>query len=365
MKLLTSLLALALSVSAQTTSTPVVIKGEGCPVIALLQFSPDGSELARACAFGPFQLFDTATYDKSRTFRSEVDYTPALESFAFSPDGKTMATAGYKGALIWKTNDPGKPVLLGKPLKPFFGVDEVYALDKPLHVLEPPPPSSDEFAKVLSVDYSPDGKFILTKHHNGQVKIWNAATWTLLSELTVGVKGNSILFTALAIAPDSKSFVIGDENGLLHIWNLDSKSEVRTVPSPGGLVHIAYLTFSPDGRTLVAIHQGNTFRDSLAILWNTADWTAQSMPGYAAAAFSPDGRLLALGGRDIKLLDPSSREEIRTIKAPTVIKGEIMGPGPDADQAIPCTITAVALSPDGTTLALGCPGSLRVLNLKH
>lgn len=364
MKLLCSLLAVTLSVSAQTISSPVVIKGEGCPLVAFLQFSPDGSELARACAFGPFQLFATTTYDKSLTFRSEVDYTPALNSFAFSPDGKTMATAGYKGALIWKTDDPGKPVQLGKPLKPFFGVDEVYALDKPLHVLEPPPPSSDEFAKVLSVDYSPDGKFILTKHHNGHVKIWNASTWTLQSELTVGVKGNSILFTALAIAPDSKSFVIGDENGLLHIWNLDSKSETRTVPSPGGMVHITHLTFSPDGKILVAIHQGKTFFDAVAMLWNTADWTAHSMPGYGAAAFSPDGQMLALGGRDIKLLDPASRQELRTIKAPTITRGEVLRPGPDADRELPYSISALALSPDGATVAIGCPGSVRVLNLK-
>ncbi len=118
------------------------------------------------------------------------------------------------------------------------------------------------------------------------------STWTLQSELTVGVKGNSILFTALAIAPDSKSFIIGDENGLLHIWNLDSKSEIRTVPSPGGLVHIAYLTFSPDGKTLVAIHQGNTVRDSVAMLWNTADWTAQSMPRLRRCRIFP-GRPVA------------------------------------------------------------------------
>jgi WD40 repeat protein len=125
-----------------------------------------------------------------------------------------------------------------------------------------------------------------------------------------------------------------------------------------------HLTFSPDGKILVAIHQGKTLRYSVPMLWNTADWTAQSMPGYGAAAFSTDGRLLALGGRGIKLLDTASREEIRTIKAPTVIKGEIMGPGPDADRVIPCPVTALALSPDGATIAIGCPGALRVLSLK-
>ena len=367
MKLLSLLLAFALSASAQTTSAPVVIKGEGCPLVFFLQFSPDGGELARGCAFGPIQLFDTATYKKSRTFRSEVDYTPGLKGFAYSPDGKTMATAlGRGGALIWRADDAGKPVLTeGKPLNPFFGVDKVYALDKPLHVLVPPSPSSDQFDSVLSADYSPDGKLILTKHHNGHVKTWNASTWTLQSELPIGEKGNSILFTALAIAPDSKSFVIGDQSGLLHVWNLDSKSETRTVPAPGVSLPIVHLVFSPDGKTLVAIHQGKTAFDAVAMLWNTADWTAQSKPGFGAAAFSPDGRLLVLGGREIKLLDPASRNEIRTIKAPTVTRGEVLvGDTPDADRELPYSITALALSPDGATLAVGCPGSLRLLNLK-
>ena len=366
MRLLTSLLVLALSAVAQTTSAPVVIKGEGCVVVAGLQFSPSGGELARECAVGPIQLFDTATYDKSRTFRPEIDYTPQLTGFAYSPDGKTMAIArNSTGASIWKADDPGKPVQFeGKPLKPFFGVDEVYALDKPLHVLVPPNPSSDQFASVLSVDYSPDGKLILTKHQNGHVKIWNASTWAPQGELVFSEKGNSALFTALAIAPDSKSFVIGDQNGLLHIWNLDTKSEVRTVPSPGGMTHIGYLTFSPDGKILVAIHQGKRPSDAVAMLWNTADWAAQSMPGYSAAAFSSDGKLLALGGRDIKLLDTASRNELRTIKAPVVTQGEVLSDSAHPSQELPYSITALAISPDGATLAIGCPGSLRVLALK-
>jgi WD40 repeat protein len=365
MKLLSSLLAVALSASAQTAGTPIVIKGEGCPLIASLQFSPDGRELARGCAFGPFQLFDTATYDKSRTFRSEIDYTPSLTGFAYSPDGKTMATArGRGGALIWQTDDPGKPAQLDKPLKPFFGVDEVYALDKPVHVLVPPIPSSDQFASVLSVDYSPDGKLIFTKHQNGHIKIWNASTWTLQSELTVSEKGNSALFTALAIAPDSKSFVIGGQNGVLYLWNLDSKAEIRSISSPGVPLPIVQLVFSPDGKTLVAIYRGKTPFDSVAVLWNTADWTPESKAGYGAAAFSSDGRLLALGGRDIKLLDPQSRKELRTLKAPKIMTGEVLPGAPDADQEMPYPIAALALSPDGATLAVGCPGSVRVLALK-
>ena len=43
----------------------------------------------------------------------------------------------------------------------------------------------------------------------------------------------------------------------------------------------------------------------------------QAESGYISAAFSKDGKLLALGGRrDIKLIDPDSREQIRDIELP-------------------------------------------------
>ena len=46
------LAALALGAFAQPTSTPVVIKREGCFAVMSLAFSPDGSEFAQACGFG-------------------------------------------------------------------------------------------------------------------------------------------------------------------------------------------------------------------------------------------------------------------------------------------------------------------------
>lgn len=371
MKLLTTfLVAWALGAWAQTSVTTVITKSEGCVGSALLQFSPDGGELARACGFAPIQLFDTATYNKSRTFRPEIDHTPELSGFDYSPDGKTMATArNHSGALIWKADDPGKPVPPnGKPMRPFYGVDEVYALDKPLHVLQPPNASGDDFGSVLSINYSPDGKLILTRHQSGNVKIWNASTWALQSELTVSEKGNKALFSALAIAPDSKSFVLADQDGMLHLWSLDSKSEIRVSRLPDGAGRPPLnLAFSPDGKTLAVIYLGQRFFDGQVVLWNTADWTALTKSGYEAAAFSRDGQLLALGGRDVKLLDPASRKELRTIDIPAIkTQVEVMGAAnsPDPSKKIPCGVAALAFSPDAATLAVSCfEGSLRIVKL--
>jgi len=373
MKLLSTFLAAcALGAPAQTSVTTVITKSEGCVAYAFLQFSPDGGELARACGFAPIQLFDTATYNKCRTFRSEIDYTPRLMGFDYSPDGKTMATAQNDGgALIWKADDPGKPVPPnGKPLKPFFGVDEVYALDKPLHVLQPPNAPGDDFASVLSISYSPDGKLILTRHQSGHLKIWNASTWALQSDLTVSEKGNKALFSALAIAPDSKSFVIADMDGLLHLWSLDRKSEIRAIRSPDGAGRPPLdLAFSPDGKTLAVVYVGQRFFDGPVVLWNTADWTAQTMSGYEVAAFSRDGKLLALGRRDdVRLLDLASRTELRFIDIPALkTQVEVFGPNnsPHPGEKVPCGVSGLAFSPDGATLAVNCSeGSLRIVKLR-
>jgi hypothetical protein len=165
MKLLASFAALALGALAQSTSTPVVIKREACFAAMSLAFSPDGCELAQPCGFAPIEMFDTTNYRKARTFRSQIDYTPDLTGFAYSADGKTMVTVRpIIGAEIWNAADPGKPVPPenGESFKSFYGVDELYALDKPLRVLEEPRASRDEFASALDANYSPDSKFLLS-----------------------------------------------------------------------------------------------------------------------------------------------------------------------------------------------------------
>ena len=360
---------LVLGACAEAPSTLVVIKGSGCIIVTFLQFSPDGRELARACGFGPIEMFETATYKKARTFRLEIDHTPELQGFAYSPDGKTIATArGHSGAVIWNAADPGRAVPSdGQPLRPFYGVDEVCALEMPLHVLEPNTASSDKFGSVLAISYSRDSNLVFTTHPNGHLKIWNTSTWTLQRELVVSEKGNRALSSVLTISPDGETFVIGDESGVLHYRSLAANAELRTLRPLDGTSRVASLLFSPDGKTLVATYRGAKVIDGSAIIWNTTDWTVHTESTYTSAAFSQDGKLLALGGPDIELIDTDSRRELRAIDLPQFTKAEVLPDAandPDAAEKIPCSVQALAFSPDGKTLAVGCfEGTLRILKL--
>jgi WD40 repeat protein len=100
--------------------------------------------------------------------------------------------------------------------------------------------------------------------------------------------------------------------------------------------------FAPDGKSLVTIHASES--GSSAVIWDTARWTTQVKPGFGSAAFSKDGKVLALGESNIELIDTASWKPIRTIKLPGLF--------------------ALAYSPDGRTLAVGgVDGTVRLVRV--
>ncbi len=341
------ILVLGLSAFAEASIPPEVIRGPFFWVVSL-QFSPGGGELMRMCLFNAVTLFDTANYRKARTFLPEIQHTPGLTSLSFSPDGRLIATAEEGRALIWNAADPGQP---NPEQSSFFGVDALYALETPLRVLEAPVPGpSGPEGGVGLVGFSPDGKLLLTTHRNGHVNIWNTGSWAQQGELAVA----DSQLSAVAFAPDGKTIVVADEKGVLHEWSLREKAEIRTLSTTRRVVG---LEFSRDGKVLISTQfMDKTFGDVPVIMWNTADWSAHTADGYYCAAFSHSGKLLALGARGhVKVIEPSSRKEIRTFPLPDITKGELLRnmKAPDANEKVPYPVSALAFSPEGDTLAVG------------
>jgi len=323
----------------------VVIKNGMGPVF-FLRFSPDGRELVRICQFGMVKLFDTTSYNKARTF------SVGMRMVAYSQDGTKIATAeGTDGARVWNSMSPGKLIKNSEK----YTEEELYLLDTPIKILQLP--SRDREKRIFWTEFSPDGKRLITTHASGHVKVWDTKSWTLENELTL----TDTEVRLATFTPDSKTIVIADVNGVLHEWNFELKAETKTRNTPE---YVTSIVFAPDAKTLVTTHQSFAM-----IWWDTSSSIAVVKKGFKSAAFSKDGKILALGGPHIELIDPATRKHLRIIELPQMTLGEINSrfkDRPNLDRKVPIGISALAFSPDGNTLAAGClDGTVRLVKMNQ
>jgi WD40 repeat protein len=327
-----------------------IVKVHGGAWLNYVCYSPDQKEFARVWAFGDL-ISDTESWKKHR------DFDVGIRMVAYSPDGKTMATAeGRDGARIWNTAERGEPA----PTLSALG--QMNKLTRSKHVLLTPAQARNQ-QQVVWTAYSADGSRLLTALSNGHVKIWKTDSGAAQADLAV----TTAPIACACFQPDGKRVAAGDAKGVLHVWDLEKNEAISVKPTQlGAIVGVAY---SPDATRLVTAHQPQYGKGSVAI-WNTADWTAQTQDGYWSAAFSKDGKTLALGGSDIRLLATPSLKELRKITLSQLstreasLMPEAVAADKNADAKMPVWIQSLAWRPDGRELAAGCfDGTVRLLRM--
>jgi RNA polymerase sigma factor (sigma-70 family) len=188
---------------------------------------------------------------------------------------------------------------------------------------------------IDSLLVSADGKTLISKTFYGDrtVCAWELATGKLLHQFPGHYDENH----AVAISPDGKTLAVGHDK-LIRFWDMASGRELRQLKAP--LPEVQGLAFSPDGKTLASGHGSEK-----VILWDLA--TAKSVAQLSAKhrrlmllAFTPDGKTLVTGDTldpTVRLFDLATRQERHRLSRPDFIR-------------------ALALSPDGSLLALAGRG---------
>jgi WD40 repeat protein len=272
-------------------------------VIQQLTYSPDGHTLATLYEGGDLTLWDTTTRRVQASLSDDADIGDAV---AYSPDGRSLTTAGTYGHSIqvW---------------------DPITRRVRTTVERDPIPPSGG--ASVIA--YSPDGRILATGGDG--VVLWNTHTWHPIATLASRSEVN-----AIAYSPDGRTLVTGGRrDGTVQVWDATTRHLRATLT--GHTDRVSEIAFSPDGRTLATGSWDGTVR-----LWDTATRRTRAiLTGHTGPvmtmALSPDGRTLAAGSDNgVRLWDMATH------------RTQAILPGGNA---------AIAYSPDGQTLAtLGLGG---------
>jgi WD40 repeat protein len=304
--------------------------------VGTLLFAPDSKMLAVAGGDRTVYLLDAESGKEIRQLKGKQPIEGGVRillgggllggaGMAFSPDGKTLATAEQE-----LDRAQGKINVYLKLTSVESG-EEIRRIDAPQ-------------AGVSPIVYSPDHK-ILAFVAGNVMHVLDPATGKEIRQFNA-VDG----VTAMAFSPGSKTVATKIINGIVRLWDIEIGKEVNhygeSVAADGGKPAGVFfakrgardLAFSADGKT-VATGAGNTIR-----MWDTVTGKEEDLTGghrapVSAVSVSADGKtVISLGDNVIRRWDRRTGEQLGHFREPA-------------------NTTCVAFSPDGQTAAFGNNGA--------
>jgi len=247
--------------------------------INTVAFSPDGKILATGESIeagggltggtGEIRLWNPETGELLRTL---AGHETRVNSVAFHPNGKIIASAGKDGRIRWGTVRLWD-VETGEQLKMIKAHE-----------------SSAE-----SVTFTHDGKYIVSSGWTGQIYIWNAETG-IIHQFTERKHRKPVF--SLRISPDGKLLASGDSQRIV-LWDTDTWTTIKQLDENGS--NIESLSFHPDSHTLASGHSAGYIT-----LWDVETYREiktlkHQKGGGVSVAFSPKEQILASLGANLRL----------------------------------------------------------------
>ena len=224
-----------------------------------IALSPDGTQLAVVTDIGVW-LYNARTGTEVALL---TGHTRSVNSVAYSPDGKTLASCSYNEIILW---DPR----VQTQKTTFEGIGG---------------------GKLI---YSTDGLTLAVGVWGG-VDLLNARTGEQKLSVSGHSGGDRRHIPEFAFSSDGNTLATtaGDpeDQNTIFLWNARTGRMLRTLT--GHENRVLDITFSPDGKTLASHARGTT------LLWDAKTGRLQQTlygPISSSIAYSPDGETLAFGG---------------------------------------------------------------------
>ncbi len=331
-----------------------------------MAFSPDSTLLATLLLGSKIILWDVETATECRATQGLDALGFSFGAVLFSPEGFLLARRDKREIVLWDiwrrrvtatipdvshvgslTFRPDGKVLAGivTSQEPPLPYDVLTFWD--VRTGEPLKTADEDV--VLSIDYSPDGRFFavsllshtkLSRVSDGKVLHTFSKIWPMPFKLS------------MAFSPDSRFLagIVSGEPQLLKLWDVET-GEIRHT-----FENINSFALSPDGRTLVTSNSRaklifwdlETGEKKRTVLWRSG----------RDVIFNSDGTLIAA----MSSYDPTIRRYV-----PTLVHWDIKGTKPLRETAfrVESFSSHVSSSPDGRWFAIAAQGSLEVVNTEN
>lgn len=322
-----------------------------------------------------------------------INHGSAITGFV-SLDGDTFVTAGSNRELKlwWWTRNLSKSILTTKLTSTPLGIAASSNMQSwatlavpcadgvvrffTADTLQPVGELPAHCGPATAVAYSTDGQLVASAGEDGQVAVWRAIDKKPLRIWNA----HPDAVHSLAFSRDGQCLVSGSDTGEVTVWNPATAEKKRSLS--GHLFGVHAIAFAPDGARMLT----GGF-DSYLKLWDASTGTELTnvmRRWVTAAAFSPDGNSVAIGspqGRATVFRIPAFSPPIAYPQKANVVSvaarpgGYVTGDTagivrvwdfgksePTATwQAASAEVRGLAVSPDGSTVAIGC-GSEVVLS---
>jgi WD40 repeat protein len=243
-----------------------------------LSFSPDGSTLATAGFDQHIRIWDTQHGTLRALLRGSQRQIYAL---ARSADGHLLASAGQDGTIwLWE-----------------------WQPERVRHIFR------GHGMVVTSVAFSPDGSILASGSADRTLRLWDVQTGSELHR----IDGEVQIAYGLVFSHAGTRFATVNGGEILHIWNASTGQLIQQFHSPTVMTGI---DMSPNDTQIVTCGEQTVRIWDLASATNTL--TIRHSRGLGPVFFTPDGTTLVTGSDDghIRLWDAQTGALLRALPTP-------------------------------------------------
>jgi len=197
-----------------------------------------------------------------------------VNSLVISPDGTMLAAAGYQHIRMFD--------LTSSNLNPVVNYEGITK-------------------NVMQVGFQEDGRWMFTGGEDNSARIWDLKLRNLTCQRIF--QANAPV-TCVVLHPNQQELIVGDQSGVIHIWNLQNDQSEQLIPEQDA--SIQHLDVDKQGLYLAAVNnKGNCYVWSLAGDSQKEPTHLQPKKWFSAhkryglcCKFSPDSTTLATSSAD-------------------------------------------------------------------